>query len=161
MLLNIYRTTHTGSDHLCWWWQQLTKTRHLGWNVICGSMPNMAQNKRMKQKERNGNNLQNPIFTHAHTQIDVSFCDHWINTSSVTELPVLRHFPTNRLNTLCSVDTHTYTRARPCAPSSPLCVLPPPSFSLPYFPPCCLVPFLPPSSFLLCSSVKSFNSPII
>lgn len=44
------------------------------------------------------------------------FCDLWINSNSVTELPDLRHFPTNRLNTLCSVDplhTHKHTHADP------------------------------------------------
>lgn len=72
-----------------------------------------SRKQRAERKERGGNEISvdhfhtsRPLDTHTHTHLRlmVCFCDWWINTNSVTKLPSLRHFPTNRLNTLCSVD---------------------------------------------------------
>lgn len=82
---------------------------------------------------------------HTHQRLTVFFCDCWINMNSVTKLPSLRHFPTNRLTTLCSVDPPI---PRYCLHPHFLCLIPTLSISVsPYFLPYLLNPFLSPSLF--------------
>lgn len=73
-----------------------------------------------------------------HLWLRVFFCDSWINMNSVSELPSLRHFPTNRLNT-CSVDPSFLLLPTPSLPLSPS-RFSPSFFSLfsSRFPPLCL-----------------------
>lgn len=71
--------------------------------------------------------------THMHTwttsEVGSVFSEWWINMNSVSKLPSLRHFPTNRLNTLCSVIPPPPSCLLP-TPSLPLCLSPSVSLSL-------------------------------
>lgn len=103
-----------------------------------------------KKQCRPGSYEQAIRYTHSIRGGWCFFCDWWINMNSVSKLPSLRHFPTNRLNTLCPVAPPPPFTAYTLTSFVSLCVSTPsplvrPSPYLPYFLPYCLSSPFPPS----------------
>lgn len=86
-------------------------------SCCCVLCQKLSRKERAQLRVRGGNNISVGQIhasgpsdipnTHTHTwttsEVGSVFSEWWINMNSVSKLPSLRHFPTNRLNTLCSV----------------------------------------------------------